>query len=318
MVSVSMITYGHDNYIIEAIAGVLTQKANFAIKLIISDDCSPDNTERLVKALIENHPNGHWIEYYRHEKNIGMNANAAFASSKCQGKYVAICEGDDYWTDPLKLQKQVDFLEANKGYGLVYTRAKLYVEATKNFIGETGGPIITYRDLLEYNPIPTLTVCFKRKFLDSLGNFKETGDLSLGDLPLWLTIAYQEKVGFIDEITAVYRLLKESASQSIDISKNIRFLNDALRVRISFLESIDQTNLMPLVQKTHYLKLSNLRLLPSKIQVSNECKLFFKNKNINSLYYLESFKQIVRSNKFLLHFLYRNSSLINKVLRRLV
>lgn len=116
MVSVEMITYKHGAYIAQAIEGVLMQETTFNYELIVSDDCSPDNTEIIVNSLISSHSKGHLIKYFRHKKNIGMNANADFAIKQCTGKYIALCEGDDYWTDPLKLQKQVDFLESNPSY----------------------------------------------------------------------------------------------------------------------------------------------------------------------------------------------------------
>lgn len=136
MVSVNMITYGHENYIRQAIEGVLMQETNFEFDLIIADDCSPDNTQKIVEEIIERHPKGYRIKYFRHKQNIGMNANSMFAFEQCKGKYIAICEGDDYWTDPLKLQKQVDFLEGNSDYSFCVHRYKLYLENKKEFESE--------------------------------------------------------------------------------------------------------------------------------------------------------------------------------------
>jgi glycosyltransferase involved in cell wall biosynthesis len=116
MVSVDMITYMHEAFIAQAIEGVLMQETNFEYEFIIVDDCSPDRTQEIVQNFIAIHPKGNIIKFFRHEKNIGMQANGLFAVNKCKGKYIAICEGDDYWTDPLKLQKQVDFLESNSNY----------------------------------------------------------------------------------------------------------------------------------------------------------------------------------------------------------
>jgi glycosyltransferase involved in cell wall biosynthesis len=111
IVSVAMITYGQENYIKEAIHGVLMQQADFEIELIVADDRSPDNTEEVVKSIVASHTNGHWIKYTRHAENKGMMDNFIWALDQCRGKYIAICEGDDYWTDPVKLQKQVKVLE---------------------------------------------------------------------------------------------------------------------------------------------------------------------------------------------------------------
>jgi glycosyltransferase involved in cell wall biosynthesis len=150
VVSIDMITYLHEAYITQAIEGVLMQKTNFEIELIIADDCSPDKTEEVVKNIITTHPKGHIIKYFKHESNIGMQANGMFAAKQCSGKYIAICEGDDYWTDPYKLQKQVDFLEVNEGYSSIfhnveqrwetreqsslYLRDKIYIEVYKDIL----------------------------------------------------------------------------------------------------------------------------------------------------------------------------------------
>ena len=115
MVSVVMITYGHENYIEQAIKGVLMQECDFQYELIIANDCSPDNTDRIVQKIIDNTNNADRIKYVRHTVNKGMTANFLWTLQQASGKYIAICEGDDYWTDPLKLQKQVDLLEVNRG-----------------------------------------------------------------------------------------------------------------------------------------------------------------------------------------------------------
>ena len=126
-VSVVMITYNHEAYIQQAIEGVLMQECDFKVELIIADDNSPDNTEVVVKKILSEHSKASWIKYTKHNANKGMNSNFIWATKQCKGKYIAICEGDDYWTDSNKLQKQVDFLEKNKDYGLVSTlRENLY------------------------------------------------------------------------------------------------------------------------------------------------------------------------------------------------
>ncbi|MDO9260985.1 MAG: glycosyltransferase, partial [Flavobacteriaceae bacterium] len=108
-VSVCMITYNHENYIQQAIEGVLMQTCNFEVELIIANDCATDKTDEVIQEIIKNHPNSSWIKYTNHSQNKGMMPNFIWAMQQCKGKYIALCEGDDYWTDPLKLQKQVEF-----------------------------------------------------------------------------------------------------------------------------------------------------------------------------------------------------------------
>lgn len=112
-VGVVMITYNHEKFISSAIEGVLMQETDFSFELIIADDASKDNTDKIINGVINNHPRGTLIRYFRPSRNKGMMPNFIFALQKTNSKYIAICEGDDFWTDPLKLQKQVDFLEIN-------------------------------------------------------------------------------------------------------------------------------------------------------------------------------------------------------------
>lgn len=116
LVSVAMITYGHEKMIRQSVESVLNQQCNFNVELIIADDCSPDNTPGIVLDIIQSNRNGSWIKYTRHEKNKGIQANFAWSMEQGRGKYIALLEGDDYWTDPLKLQKQIDFLENNQEF----------------------------------------------------------------------------------------------------------------------------------------------------------------------------------------------------------
>lgn len=134
-VSVIMITYKHEQFIAKAIEGVLMQKCDFEVELIIADDCSPDKTEEKVFQIIKNHPKNSWIKYTKHKTNKGMISNFNWALNQCKGKYIALCEGDDYWTDPLKLQKQVDFLEANQEYVMCGHKTEQLFEGENTEIG---------------------------------------------------------------------------------------------------------------------------------------------------------------------------------------
>lgn len=177
MVSVEMITYGHENYIRQAIESILMQETNFDYDLVIADDCSPDNTQEIVNDIIKNHPKGQIIKYFRHKKNIGMNANGLFALKQCKAKYIALCEGDDYWTDPYKLQKQIDFLEKNPKYVVSFTNFDS-IKNDKDLI--TNNPItdklpeiftIDYNNLYDPYCTMTLTCVFLSEALDAEKDF---------------------------------------------------------------------------------------------------------------------------------------------------
>lgn len=119
MVSIACITYNHASYVRDAIEGFLAQRVNFPIEIVIHDDASSDGTADIIREYAEADPKL-FVPIYQVENqySLGRKPFSSLVLPKCRGKYIAICEGDDYWTDPLKLQKQVDFLEANPEYTL--------------------------------------------------------------------------------------------------------------------------------------------------------------------------------------------------------
>lgn len=123
MVTVRTITYQHAPFIRACIEGVLMQQTTFPVEYIIGEDFSKDGTREIVMEYAAKYPGR--IRVMTADKNVGLRANARRTNLALRGKYSALCEGDDYWTDPLKLQKQVDFLEANPDHSLTYHDARV-------------------------------------------------------------------------------------------------------------------------------------------------------------------------------------------------
>ena len=162
-VSVAMITYNHERFIAQSIEGVLMQQTDFAVELVIGEDCSTDGTRAIVRRYGERHPER--IRLLLPERNLGADANLAAVLKACRGQYVALLEGDDYWTDPTKLQKQVDFLEEHPDYvlchhdavivdenGALIKNSKLPPDSRRDFSGE---------ELIKGALVLTLTACFR-------------------------------------------------------------------------------------------------------------------------------------------------------------
>ena len=117
LVSVCCITYNHEAYIEEALQGFLMQKTNFPFEVLIHDDASTDNTTVIIKDYYKSYPDIiKPIFQTDNQYSKGFSVNHSFNFPRAQGRYIAICEGDDYWVDPLKLQKQANFLEDNPDY----------------------------------------------------------------------------------------------------------------------------------------------------------------------------------------------------------
>ncbi len=201
-VSVVMITYNHGKYIETAIKGVLAQKCNFDFELIIGDDCSTDGTTNVIIDFYKKYP--HIITPNIHKENLGPHANFKSTYKKATAEYIAICEGDDYWTDALKLQKQIDFLEANSDFVMcshaVETTFEGGVEETNPFVE----PIekATFYDLLESHTLPTLSLVFRNGIINEFPEWLE--NVLCGDAALELILAHHGKNYHINEVMGIH------------------------------------------------------------------------------------------------------------------
>lgn len=241
MVSVCMITYGHEKFIKQAIEGVLMQQCDFEVELIVANDCSPDNTDNVIKEILQTDKRASWIKYTRQEKNLGVTANLLFALQKCEGNYIAFCEGDDYWTDALKLQKQRDYFLSNPGIGLVYTDYNIFMQNTGQLSASSGrgrvaGVNAVYNDLIKNNFIAMLTVMADSNILLEASQKLRLAEhnWAMADYPLWLYIAASSKIAYLPECTATYRYLPESASHTDSLKKILRFFKSVFLIRLYF------------------------------------------------------------------------------------
>ena len=233
LVSISCITYNHSRFIKQCLDGFLMQQTDFDFEVLIHDDASTDGTQEIIKAYQENYPEIiKPILQSENQYSKGVRGiNSTFNYSRAQGKYIALCEGDDYWTDPLKLQKQVDFLEANKEYSLCYHRVNLeingIVDTDENDITEKRYKNIPDKtkigidDLLKQgNFIHTPSVMFKKTDLKEIPF--ETKYSTVGDyfLYIMLTADNNKFIKKLQDKMAVYRrgVGVYSSLKSIDMS----------------------------------------------------------------------------------------------------
>ena len=217
MVSVCMITYGHEKYIKEAIESILMQECNFDVELIISNDVSPDNTDQIIQGIMDNHPKAFWIKYTKHQKNIGMMPNFLYALKQCRGKYIALCEGDDYWTDSLKLQKQVDYLDNHSECSLtIHNVAKMDFDGTTKILnGIESNQIIDFKRLIKFDfAIPTCSWVFRNNFEFSNWILQ----CGVGDWPLLFLLLKDSYCYYFADILGVYRKHIGGVSNKINSS----------------------------------------------------------------------------------------------------
>lgn len=235
IVSVCMITYNHENFIEEAINGVMMQECDFEIELILANDCSPDKTDEVIKNILSTHPRAFRINYIKHQQNIGMMPNFIFAVQQCKGKYIALCDGDDYWIDPLKLQKQVDFLELNKEYVACFHNANVIsdIDIVRQYCCINENKKIDAKDIILNGGgiYPTASLLFKNTI--QLPDFVTT--TRAGDSALAFSLLKFGNFHYLNQNMCVYRKHAGGVYTSIqndkskiltDIKSNIELLTN--------------------------------------------------------------------------------------------
>lgn len=223
IVSVCMITYNHENYIREAIEGVLMQETNFPVELIIGEDCSTDETRNVCIEYANKHPE--LIRLLLPQNNLGVSKNFIDTLEACTGKYIAICEGDDYWTDSYKLQKQVDILERNNGVVACVTNSSIVdlegklIQSERMIIPPTNKTgIYNLHDFFQNaHQYPTLTVVFRNQNIEEISHRMEIlKNPFLGDWILWVLLFQYGQFYFMNEVTAAYRMNPSSLTHTVN------------------------------------------------------------------------------------------------------
>ena len=203
-VSISCITYNHAGYIRQALDSFLMQRADFKFEILIHDDASTDGTTEIIKEYESKYPD--IIKpIYQKENQYSKGARGIskkFNFPRAKGKYIALCEGDDFWTDETKLQRQVDFLEKKEDHSMVFHPVEVFFEygKTDNHIFPEEKKGFTIEGLLQRNFIQTNSVLFRNR---DFSKMKE--DIMPSDWYLHLFNAQFGKIGFIDRVMSKYR-----------------------------------------------------------------------------------------------------------------
>jgi len=243
LVSVKMITYNHAPYIAQAIEGVLQQKTNFPIELVIGEDYSTDGTREIVFKYQEKYPD--IIRVITSDKNVGMRKNGYRTMKACRGKYIAFCEGDDYWHHPDKLQKQVDYMEKHPECGMVFSDYDVYFSGSNELI-RSCNYYKGFRSPTNFTIEPfiggdhpreiTCTIMVRRDLCEQVVEkdpyLHQSETFLMGDIQTWAEISLISEISYLPESLATYRVLDESASRSKDKRKIFRFWKSDAEMRL--------------------------------------------------------------------------------------
>ena len=268
MVATRCFTYNHAPFIIDALNGFSIQEADFSMVYCIVDDASTDDEPNILRTWAENNLDlnedgvsyreildyGEIIVAHLKDKHNSLFVILLLSSNHKQAgksklqyisewlnnsKYIAICEGDDYWTDPQKLAKQVKILESDSEIGLCYASAKVYDEDSHSFSKEIKGHRFeSFEQQLLWNYIPTLTVCMRtdlrKRYEIEKRSWEEAKTWKMGDYPTWLWFCLNSKVSFLDEVVAVYRVSPGTASRPKTLAEQKAFADSTYSIQMHF------------------------------------------------------------------------------------
>ena len=304
IVSINCIVYNQARYLRQCLDGFIMQKVDFKFVAIVHDDASTDGSADIIREYAEKYPNiirpiiEKENQYSKHDGSLDR-----IMSGACIGKYIAFCEGDDYWIDPFKLQKEVDYMEGHKDCSIVYTKNVCKIERENSFID---GHIsrTNFIDLLEgFNTIPTASTMVRydayQKYLKAIKPFDK--GWIIGDYPKNLYLTRVSEIGFIDDITCVYRVLPNSASHATSEKNIYPYYRNILEIKLFFYNFFEINNRK--VLNRIYLSMLNLwcdvyfrsRDEEALFEIKKLTK-FYKPKNIKSFI---KFKFITNNKKFL-------------------
>jgi glycosyltransferase involved in cell wall biosynthesis len=234
-ISVIVTAYNHEKYIAQCLDSIIMQKGYFDLEVILGDDCSKDTTRKIMMEYSEKYP-GLFV-LLPPQANLGIPHNIKRCLKACSGDYIAFCEGDDYWTDSYKLQKQLDFMESHPAYSLCFNAIVIYREESNRFethfdqlhmVNDT----LTIEDLIEHNAIGNFSCCMYRTIdIQALQN--KLFDIPMADWLFNMACGQIGKIGFIRDWMSVYRIHDNGAWSSISRGEQYKQL-------LSSIENYDQ------------------------------------------------------------------------------
>ena len=244
MLSVVMTTYNHERYIATAIESVLRQQTDFPIEIVIGEDCSTDRTLNIVLDYQAQYPEA--IHIVRSESNVGWRANYRRTIAAARGRYIALLDGDDYFTHRKKLQMQVDLLEANPDVGMCYGRSERVDENGNTTIYPEGECATTLEAMLRRNPAENCTVVARKHLVERYYEEirpEEHPEWLTDDLPMWLWFAANSRYMAIDCPMSVHRVLTYSVSHNPDYRKKIEFVDSLYDISLWYDERYNESRM---------------------------------------------------------------------------
>lgn len=295
LVSICCLAYNHENYIRECLDGFLMQKCDFLFEVLIHDDASTDGTADIIKEYEALYP-GIIKPIYQVENQYSKGIKPTFKYNfpRVNGKFIAMCEGDDYWTDPYKLQKQVDFLVSNPEYSMTCHNAKIIYQSMDkksiSFYNKSVSHDINMQTIVEKWVIPTASMVFRKEYVENLPEW--VYKIYSADFTLALFLKHYGKIWYSHDLMSVYRVDYNGSSVTATVGKNIDFVyNQHIELlkyfnnetRNKYMDIID-TRISTIKKELIFNKLKKNSLIEAFFKMPGLFIFKFKNKLLNILF----------------------------------
>lgn len=237
MFSVLVLTYNQENYIRQTLDSILYQDHEYSYEIIVGEDCSTDNTKKIIEDYVTRYPD--IIKPIYNKTNKGLIKNYFNSLSQCSGKYIMECAGDDYWL-PGKVKAQIEFMENNHHVGMCYGKAQIWNETRCEYEKRLfGAKKETFNELLQGNGIPAPTVCFRNELIKRYIYEVKPLERNWGmeDYPEWLWFSKNSKIFFMNSIYAVYREFASSVSHYVNFEKEYVWQKMYMSIPVYFLST---------------------------------------------------------------------------------
>lgn len=294
LVDIPICTYNQEKFIAQTIQGILNQRTNFKYRLFIGEDCSSDGTKDVIKKYLALHPD--IIFAFFHERNLGAHENSKILFKACNSKYIALCDGDDYWVNNDKLQKQVEFLETNPDYVACSTNAfEDDGSGLRAMVNKKN--ILTFEDFAYGNPIYTSSVLCKN--IITLPSW--FAECKMGDWIIWLLLSQNGPVYNFEEPMTVYRMHNNGIWIGKGKESNLKDMIAAYNILIENLPIENRARLIRGAKQHYNQLLSILCEKKSKEIFYWTNRAFWFSYNIKSLGYLVRYFRNVLFSSSVLH-----------------
>lgn len=244
LVAIQCLVYNHEPYLRDCFEGFVMQKTNFRFVAIVHDDCSTDHSTDIIREYAVRYPDifipmyETENQYSKHDGSLEHIMNEATIATGA--RYIAVCEGDDYWTDPLKLQKQIDILESNESLMACCTNSSI-VDKDGNILKNKFSRYVvkdnkqgryTLRDYLnQVHAYPTASVVYRRAHFDEICAKSEVmRNPYMGDWTLWIAILCFGDMYYLDEVTCAYRINPTSVTHTNTDVRRLGYAKENLRL----------------------------------------------------------------------------------------